>query len=65
MSEHLGIKVVQKEGTENTFEVTIHDKSPLQIVSDFKGIFIEDTLLSIILTAQQKAGDHILNTKYC
>jgi hypothetical protein len=54
MSEYLGIKVVQKEGTENTFEVTISEKSPINTISKYKRIRTEDLILQIISAADEK-----------
>lgn len=64
MSDYLSIKVEKKEGTDNTFEITIHENSPLKFIPAYKGVSTEDTLLNIIHTAQQKAHDHIINTTY-
>lgn len=64
MSDYLSIKVGRKEGTDNTFEITIDEMSPLKLIPAYKGVSTEDTLLNIIHTAQQKAHDHIINTTY-
>ena len=64
MSDYLSIKVERKEGTDNTFEITINEKSPLKFIPAYKDVSTEDTLLNIIYTAQQKAHDHIINTTY-
>jgi len=64
MSEYLGIKVIKKEGTENTFEVTINEKSPLKVIPNNKGVSIEDTILYILNTAQQNAHDQLMKITY-
>lgn len=64
MSENQGIKVIKKEGTENTFEITLPKTSPLIIVPNYMGRSIEDTLLLILNNSQQNAHDVIMKITY-
>ena len=64
MAENQTIKVIKKEGTEATFEITLKKESPLIIVSEYKGASIEDTLLYYLNTAQQNFHDQVLKITY-
>jgi hypothetical protein len=59
MSEYLGIKVVKKEGTKNTFEVTIPELSPFNTIPDYTGESVEDMLLQTLANHQAALRDHI------
>jgi hypothetical protein len=51
MSEYLGIKVVKKEGTDNTFEVTTSEGVPFDSIAGYRKVSTEDIILYALVSS--------------